>query len=268
MSAAPFPFSILALPLLLALCACVGKAPELSSHLSPSTAALWDRYAVVCVEAEKAAAPYRVRISLRYGAEGDTRRVTALLWGNPEGELRLDVSAGVGVTLASIFEKDEHFLVYAPNDRRAYFHQGKEKPLLNVGVPVPLGVGDLAALLNGRFGRVFGLSYSGAPERGSQGMAYALDSGRLSGALTLNAKGLPVLWRELSQGWTLRLTYEEEGPPLPQKIEISHPDSQKAVVLVKERNRPAVPFTESQLRLILPEDTPVLPIRRFRQARD
>lgn len=253
--------------LILTTSACGGKTPG-GAPLTRSDAALWELYAAACRAGEENADPYRMQLSLRYGVEGDTRRVAVLLWGNAAGGLRMDVAAGVGVAVAAIYEEGEHFLVYAPNERRAYFHHGKEKPLLNMGVPMPFGARDLADLLNGRFERVFGSRYSGVPRRSPKGVVYTLDSEErgVSGTLELNTEGLPVVWREDGDGWTLRLSYDETGPPLPRKIEISRSNGQKAIVLVKERDRPAGPFTETQLRLTLAEDTPVLPMRRFRQT--
>lgn len=95
-------------------------------------------------------APYLLNASLRFGTEGDTRRVTALLWGNDSRSLRMDVMAGIGAVVAKIWESGDEFLVYSPTENRAFFHQGSNKPLLRVGVPVPFALDELAALLNGR----------------------------------------------------------------------------------------------------------------------
>ena len=105
-------------------------------------------------------APYLLNASLRFGTEGDTRRVTALLWGNDSRSLRMDVMAGIGAVVAKIWESGDEFLVYSPTENRAFFHQGSNKPLLRVGVPVPFALDELAALLNGRLVTVFGDRYS------------------------------------------------------------------------------------------------------------
>ena len=266
---------LLASALLLSACAkqiSVGTpAPAQEAH------SLWQRYAAVCA-AQEAQRPYRLQMSLRYGAEGDTRRVTALLWGNTSQQLRLDVNAGVGVTVAKIQDDGDHFLVFAPTENRAYFHQGRQKPLLDVGVPMPFGVTALADCLNGRFGAVFGTQYDGTPQLRPRGnVVFALqrpksekDAGKggvLHGTLELNAEGLPVFWKDGdAQGWSLQLGYED-GKTLPYKLEIIHAKTQKrAMVLVKEHTNPATPFTRQQLRLTLPEDTPVLPLQQFKKT--
>ena len=55
-------------------------------------------------------APYLLNASLRFGTEGDTRRVTALLWGNDSRSLRMDVMAGIGAVVAKIWESGDEFL--------------------------------------------------------------------------------------------------------------------------------------------------------------
>ena len=69
-------------------------------------------------------APYLLNASLRFGTEGDTRRVTALLWGNDSRSLRMDVMAGIGAVVAKIWESGDELLVYSPTENRAFFHQG------------------------------------------------------------------------------------------------------------------------------------------------
>lgn len=260
------------LGLFLLLTACVRQVPP-GTPAPPTTAhELWNRYASVCAAGMDAARPYRLQMSLRYGTEGDTRRVTALIWGNSDKHLRLDVSAGVGVMVASIMEDGDHFLVYAPNEQRAYFHQGAQKPLLSVGVPVPFGLGDLAALLSGRYGEVFGVHQSGeALLRPDGNIVYTLAEAPKPGTLELDAQGLPVLWQDGGKGkdggWSLNIAYDDSPTPLPRRLEITHTGGQRAIVLVKERDYPSSPFTDAQLGLTIPEDTPVLPLRQFRAQR-
>lgn len=235
-------------------------AVPLDAAATATATALWQRYEALSAPEAR---PFRVQMSLRYGPEGDSRRVVALLWGNNTSNLRLDVMAGVGVTVANIAEQDQHFLLYDPGQQKAYFHQGSQKPLLVMGVPVPLGLGDLSALLQGQYSHVFGTKYShaqlAAPKQGD--MAYLLES-KLGGLLTLNAQALPVLWQEKgTKGWVMTIAYTEDSPPLPRRVEINHPNGKRAIILVKERDFPAKAFTEENLRLILPEDTPVQPLK-------
>ena len=88
------------------LCACA-RQPVLET--SPENRAVleqrWQKFAAIgAVDKLDKAEPYRLQLSLRFGTEGDTRRVTALFWGNSQRQLRLDVMAGVGTTVAKILE--------------------------------------------------------------------------------------------------------------------------------------------------------------------
>ena len=82
---------------LVLLTACA-KQPSL--EMTPEAQArLEERWQKFTARGQDAAmAPYRLQMSLRFGTEGDTRRVTALFWGNSQRRLRMDVMAGVGAT--------------------------------------------------------------------------------------------------------------------------------------------------------------------------
>lgn len=248
----------------LLLCACARQAPPPGTpggEGANDIARRWQAYTKASAGAE---APYRLQLSLRFGEEGNTRRVTALLWGNGGRELRLDVMAGVGTVVAKILEDGEHFLVYAPLENKAYFHQGATSPLLKVGVPVPFGLARLTALLTGHYAGAFGEAYSEATPL-SDGMArYALE-GKPGGQLTLDAAGLPVAWRQdKADGWRMEIVYDEATPPLPRRLSLTHAKGQRAILLVKDREMPKAPFTEEQMRLTLPEGAPLLPLSQYR----
>ena len=205
-------------------------------------------------------APYLLNASLRFGTEGDTRRVTALLWGNDSRSLRMDVMAGIGAVVAKIWESGDEFLVYSPTENRAFFHQGSNKPLLRVGVPVPFALDELAALLNGRLVTVFGDRYSDSQALANGHVGFTLSSA-VGGLLEIDAQGQAVAWQENgSRGWSMAIAYDEAG--LPRRVSLRHPDGQTAVLLVKERQAPA-PFNNEQLSLLLPDSTPVLPLERY-----
>lgn len=255
-------FALLCVALLLCACARQPSAPGTPmGEAGEGPARLWQAYADAGAAPE---APYRLQLSLRFGEEGNTRRVTALLWGNGGRELRLDVMAGVGTVVAKILEDGEHFLVYAPLENKAYFHQGATSPLLKIGVPVPFGLARLTALLTGHYAGAFGDAYAEASPL-SDGMARYQLEGKPGGRLTLDAAGLPVAWREArADGWRMEIVYDEGSPPLPRRLSLSHAKGQRAILLVKERESPPSPFTEEQMRLTLPEGAPLLPLSQYR----
>ena len=248
----------------LLLCACARQPSAPGSPQGEAGKDLAERWQAYIHAGSGADTPYRLQLSLRFGEEGNTRRVTALLWGNGERELRLDVMAGVGTVVAKILEDGEHFLVYAPLENKAYFHQGATSPLLKVGVPVPFGLARLTALLTGHYAAAFGDAYSDAGLL-SDGVAQYTLEGKPGGRLSLDTAGLPVAWREgIPNGWRMDIVYDDATPPLPRRLTLNHSSGKRAILLVKERENPASPFTQEQMRLTLPEGAPLLPLSQYR----
>ena len=250
---------------MLFLAACARQMPEPSVPMAADDGR-WQRYTAL---AQAPGDPYRVSMSLRFGEEGNTRRVTALLWGNGDTALRLDVMAGVGALVASVADEDDSFLLYAPRDHTAYIHEGGNKPLLKIGVPVPFGLRQLSALLRGRYARVFGTEYQRllrCPATGSD-PAYLLED-RPGGLLCLDAQGRPVRWQEKDgreHGWLMEIDYDGA---LPRRLKLSHDNGKRAIVLIKDREKPAAPFSDEALRLQLPPHVRVLPLEDFRRLGD
>lgn len=246
-------------------------ARQPSDSLAPDAAddGRWQRY--VTAPAQDTS-PYRIGMSLRFGEEGNTRRVTALLWGNGDDALRLDVMAGVGALVASVADQGDTFLLYAPRDHVAYIHEGSNKPLLKIGVPVPFGLKQLSALLRGQFPQVFGKNYeraSTAPAPAENSLAYQLE-GRPGGLLCLDAQGRPIRWQEKhgqKSGWIMDIDYEDDAA-LPYRLKLSHDNGKKAIVLIKDREKPAKPFSDDAMRLALPQETRILPLEQFRRIAD
>ena len=85
----------------LALCACAKKTVV----ETPGDTVLADRWnQMLAISKESTKAPWRMQMSLRFGDEGDTRRVTGIMWGNNDRKLRLDVMAGVGAIVAKFWK--------------------------------------------------------------------------------------------------------------------------------------------------------------------
>lgn len=220
--------------------------------------------AVVWEEMAKAPAitgPERTLTSMRFGSEGDTRRVTAVLWGNDARSLRLDVMAGAGVSVAKIYDGPGEFLIYIPGENRAYIHRGENKPLLRVGTPLPFNLGRLADLLSGRYAAAFGAGYSDARLADRKAIFTLADGSEL----TVDGRGLPVAWRQSGRGWSLAITYGEDE--LPESLSFSNSDGRRAIILVKERERLSEPFAPEQTTLKLPPGATLEPLARFKASR-
>ena len=63
----------------------------------------------------------------------------------------------------------------------------------------------------------------------------------------------------------MEILYTDDASPLPRRLNLTHSNGKRAIVLVKEREKPAQAFTEAQLSLPLPEDVPLLPLSQFKQ---
>ncbi len=258
------------------LCAC-SKQPHVSEAdlgqdsipISAKAENIWQSY--VKSGASKIN-PFRTQMSLRYGTEGDTRRVTALLWGNNTQEIRLDVNAGIGVNIAKIYENKNIFIVFVPREEVGYYHQGEQKPLFNTGVPVPFNLQQLTQLIEGKFSNVFGTENNGSMrytrDDNSDQLAniFTLNHNKFAGSLTLNHMGLPIFWQEVNpRGWSLSLSYRDGGTT-PYKLTMIHElDGKKAILLIKNREYSLMPFTSQQMILILPDETPMLPLTQYRE---
>ncbi len=245
------------LALAVMLCSCARPAPQPAK--SPEAMHAWEKMQDY---SRSQTQPYRLSLSMRFGEEGDTRRVTGLLWGNGEEAFRLDVMAGVGAMVAMISETGEKFVVYAPRENKAYFHNGDARPLLKIGVPAPFNLAQLAGLLTGRYAEVFG-SEPASARLADGNSSYSLE-GPLAGELEVAANGAPLAWRQQHGGWTLAAAYSEESPLLPKSLKLHNANGKMAIILVKEREIPKTAFDARQLSLTLPQGAPLLPLSQFK----
>lgn len=248
---------LLLLALSLLLCACAGK---ISRPDARQDATAWGDMQKASAEAS---GPYRLQLSMRFGEEGDTRRVTGILWGNGGDGLRLDVMAGVGALIARVAQNGNDFLVYAPRENRAYTHNGPERPLLKIGVPAPFDLLQLADILTGRFAGVFGTGYESASVLANGNQEYEL-ADPVPGLLELNARGEPLRWRQKDGGWKMELTYAEDAPFLPASARFNNLNGKMAVILVKEREKPGQAFDTAQLQLLPPAGVRILPLASYK----
>ncbi len=249
----------------LCLTACAGRRAGLPADPAELRAAR-QQYADYASEAAgERRKPTRLQTSLRFGTENDSRRVVALLWENGSGPIRLDVRAGIGASAAKILQDDRRFLLYAVQEGRAYYHDGPRQSLINYGLPLPFGLRDLAALLAGDFGAVFGPALPDTAERTPSGNLLFTLSGKPGGLVEIGPRGLPLVWRDEKDGWTLTFGYDDAARPLPRRVEARHKNGKYALLLVKERERPAVPFTREQLDLPLPPGTPLSPMKEMKR---
>lgn len=202
--------------------------------------------------------------SLRFGPVNDTRRVTYLLWSNGRPPVRLDVQAGVGPTVAKVLAVHDQVLLFLPEDGKAFTGaDDPDKALRSLGLPLPLGLADMAAFLDGRYAEAMGSpqveAYHAAADKPDH-VVYRVRSSRGRSDVTLSPQALPVRWKQ-NPGWDVRLDFDEHSR-LPRKIEgilpggygtvRSEEDTCRMVLLIRERRQPE-PFSAEELQLTLPD---------------
>ncbi len=242
------------------------KEPLQVESLPPATQVLpWQAYTALAQTAEEKAAAYRIRATVQYETPGNQgHRLNALIWGNPNLPVRLDLFAGVGVLAAQVREDKRNFLLNVPEEQTAYTHRGSNKPLLNIGTPLPFTLESLVYLLCGRFDPVFGHE---ARLLDSPPPRFVLDkSAPVQGVLTLSESGQPLRWDGsppsgmpggIGYGWTLDIAYDDDVPALPRSLSLVHESGYSALLQI--RGREALPelFPENRLELNLPPQTVV-----------
>lgn len=238
------------------------------------SAEVWAKYRKLAPG--EAASPFRLEGSLRYTPpKGNGNRLSFYLWSNGDEPFRIDATAGFGTTVIGAREAENDFLGYVPEEKKAYTHKGWQPPrfvLPGLGEPLPVSIGDMSRLLEGRFDQLFDQEYTlsamvepGAyPDLGRkfEGYSYTLLRGSLPGELILNAAGKPVLWKGVD-GWSMLMEYANDSNLKVRKLTITHARGHKAIILVKEREYPQK-FDDAQLMLLLPPDTEILPIKRLK----
>jgi hypothetical protein len=249
---------------------CVRSSP-LPTPADPDEASLaWARFTRYCAEREQADGPFLIQGSLRHqDGGGGGNRLHIVLWGNDRRHVRLDVTAGPGMMIGRISLEDNHLLIHAPQEKKAWAHQGRAGVLLAPGLPAPLGIADIVDFVQGRFLAVLdtpertlrGVDPFLAPEETGTDIAYRLEDGALPGSVALTPEGLLALWRQAPGQWAARVAYGADR--LPAELELVHPDGRRLVFSIDSRQTPAA-FTAEQLRLSLPADTVVENMRRAR----
>lgn len=207
--------------------------------------------------------PCRIQFSLRFGQENDTRRVTGILWSNDNQNIRLDVMAGVGTTVAKIMDKPGNFLMLSPQENKAYTHTGESRPLMRIGAPLPFDLSQLARLLSGQYIEVYGKGAIEPGDSGGDSVVYELER-PAGGMLEVSRNGLPQLWR--TPNWSLRFKYSE-NETVPGSLRLTGKGGKIALLLVKSREYPPEPFTKAQMNLDKPEGYMSLPISDYSPSR-
>ena len=241
--------------------------PTVEEHTPGEAKLAWYAFVARTAKVADSIGPFRLSTSLRYtDAGGGSTRIATLLWGNGDTvhphPLRLDLSAGIGTTVAAIREADRQFMAFVPDEKTAYISEEGNRSLVSFGVPIPLTLADLTLLLTGRAGVLFlppNVAADATPPFESiteNGVRFRLDSAPLAGFLELARNGAPLSWQELAEGgWHIAFESSETDPLVPRRIKISHPKGYSALIVVRELEKAETKFTAAQLGLTLPAGT-------------
>ena len=252
--------------MLCAACLCMtacARQPQLPPLTDAQLADLTSRY-TQRETAMNTGLPWRINLALRAGQEQDgkteSRRITALLWGNDaqHGPIRLDVMAGIGATIANAREDAQELVLFLPQDNCALLASGEDsrRALEALGVHLPLDLTDMAALLLGRFDSLF-IPDWGRAGRTSKGLAevpLVNKQGFLPGKIILDNEARPIFWEDPASGWIMEMAYSIT-PNEPDRLKALHKDGQFAILVIKTNETPSAPYTDKQLELRIPRGT-------------
>lgn len=300
---------LLCLSFLLCLCACSAKQEILSTQTLPAAsvsqseqAQINERWAnfVANMEQEEFAAyghansnqasgkaHFSLVSSLRIKNTKTSHRIILRAWGEQNLPIRIDIEAGVGVSIASVLRERDFFTVYSPQEKRAKVYAGTAEPLFAHTLPVAFSVQDVANLLNGRYAPLFPKNFAHARLVSGGEIVYTLTANdkraetgqqffeqnvkqshphpqkQLNGRLTLDAFSRPVLWEGTKKGeengealWTIRfLRYpEEHSASLPMRYDMTAQDA-SAIFYIKSRTYPQNAFSAQDMNVTLPVGT-------------
>jgi hypothetical protein len=256
---------------LLFLSACQPKVPQYADLNLSQGELNWSRFTVLSKQNAESFAPFNAVLTVRYQTPDKSYRFDAYFWSNfapaTPYPVRLDILGAFGAAKAKIFEDQHTFLLYDPESNSAYTASNSPRAMLKAGIPLPMRLGELAALFNGHYQDFFLPGQNAArPELTSVNdrleSAYYIASGPLKGELAINSRGQPVSWtahRKQDQsniGWRFEFDYlsgvDAWTLPGPRRIRVAHPEGYSVAIQIRTLQRREKPFTPEQLDLILP----------------
>ncbi len=260
--------------LLIATSGCAPRTVALPDTASPDTAWRVFRRAYCRPPAKPG---LLIKGSLYYTRQTPTRRTNRTLftmWGDFDGPMRLDVSAGIGKLLAHIREDTTGLTVYYPEQKTAYAHANPVLGATRLGMPFPFSLGQLARVCVGDFSGLTPVRFEQG-ERRSSGFTFVvnhrLPASTVTG-VTLDLAGRPMVIEgtvpapgAAVRQWRLEInTYEESGsPPLPGRLTLAMDNGEKGVLRIKTRELKLAPWPTRATGLELPDDTA---LRRLDEA--
>ncbi|SIN77520.1 LolA-like protein [Halodesulfovibrio marinisediminis] len=249
---------------ILFLTACAQRAPQIRiDQQAPQTEAqrVWAKYRANA-EQKSSARPFSLSSSFRFKTPDSSNRASLRVWGNGQAPARIDILGPFGSVVASLRLSETRSVVYEPESKRAVYSDSGQNLFVRLGLPVPVSVQDIIALLRGNYEKLFPTTYDTAYVEGTSNIAYTFSSQSKSnntsqtltdGVLVLNKQGLPVVWEQKDK--SMSISFEKYDKGLPNKIKVFAGTERSALFLIKERTTPVSPFEPQALDLVLPPDT-------------
>ncbi|MBS3780765.1 MAG: hypothetical protein KGY41_10245 [Desulfovermiculus sp.] len=234
-----------------------GPRPETSPSLVNQ---VWQRFRQDF--APRGYTPFWLKASLNYSGPEESRRSTFELWGNTGLPLRLDLKAGLGMTV-SLWRIDTHgLLAYYPDHETAYTHPDSGLALKRLGFPSPLSMQELAQVLTGQTAACLPPSFEQAIPQSDEHIEYRFSASSRVQSLVLDQRG-QVISMAGSQpfSWTIKLSdYQEDSQILVARTYRLETPQHKAVVRIKDIRFRSQPWPEKALTLPLPDKTTLRPM--------
>jgi hypothetical protein len=209
--------------------------------------------------------PFWIKASLNFSGPENSHRTTFEFWGHTGLPLRLDLMAGIGVTV-SLWRIDENgLLAYYPRQEVAYIGPDSSQGLEYLGFPCPLGVQGLANILTGQAAASLPSSYKSASPKSDRQTEYRFSRQSRIQSLVLDERGrITSMAGERPYTWSLKVDdYDHvNNIPIARSYRLKTEQGHKAVVRIKEVRFRSQSWPEKSMSLSLPEDTARLPLGR------
>ncbi|MFP4034336.1 MAG: hypothetical protein ACLFT5_02390 [Desulfovermiculus sp.] len=207
--------------------------------------------------------PFWIKASLNFSGPERSHRSTFEFWGHTGLPLRLDLMAGIGVTV-SLWRIDENgLLAYYPRQRVAYLGPDSSQGLEHLGFPCPLSVQGLADILTGQAASSLPSTYNSASPKSERQTEYRFSRQSRIQSLILDEQGrITSMAGEHPYTWSLKVDDYEliQKTPIARSYRLQTEKGHKAVVRIKEVRFRSQPWPEKAMSLPLPEDTTRLPL--------
>ncbi|MGM0538156.1 MAG: hypothetical protein ACQERT_03000 [Thermodesulfobacteriota bacterium] len=241
--------------------ACAPVSAPRQELLPPDAARIWSTFEQDF--ASRGDLPFWIKASLNFSGPENSHRSTFEFWGHTGLPLRLDLMAGIGVTV-SLWRIDEDGLVaYYPRQEVAYFGPDSSQGLEYLGFPCPLGGQGLANILTGQAASSLPSSYENAAPKAERRTEYRFSRQSRIQSLVLDDRGrITSMAGEHPYKWSLKVDDYEliNGTPIARSYRLKTEQGHKAVVRIKEVRFRSQPWPEKAMSLPLPDDTSRLPL--------